>query len=136
MTLIVVLLPAPFGPRKPKISPRRTSKEMPSTARMSGSNTLTRFFTRMIAWDGATTFEGTAPAASGVDGRVTCACPTMPAPKGSLDLRARGFGTSRNAASERGEIAAKSGIEGDMAPSSGRMFNIVTDARLEIAASF
>ena len=31
--LIVVDLPAPFGPRKPKISPRRTSRSMPRTAR-------------------------------------------------------------------------------------------------------
>src|ERR1700677_3007119 len=30
--LMVVVLPAPFGPRKPKISPRRTSSEMPRTA--------------------------------------------------------------------------------------------------------
>ena len=29
---MVVVLPAPFGPRKPKISPRRTWSEMPSTA--------------------------------------------------------------------------------------------------------
>src|SRR5262245_46547200 len=30
--LIVVVLPAPFGPRNPKISPRFTSREMPRTA--------------------------------------------------------------------------------------------------------
>jgi hypothetical protein len=30
--LIVVVLPAPFGPKKPKISPSSTSKEMSSTA--------------------------------------------------------------------------------------------------------
>jgi hypothetical protein len=30
--LIEVLLPAPFGPRKPKISPRRTVKERLRTA--------------------------------------------------------------------------------------------------------
>ena len=29
---IVVVLPAPFGPRKPNTSPRRTSKSTPSTA--------------------------------------------------------------------------------------------------------
>src|SRR6185312_1394393 len=29
---IVELLPAPFGPRKPKASPGRTSRSMPSTA--------------------------------------------------------------------------------------------------------
>ena len=29
---MVVVLPAPFGPRKPKISPRRTWKLTPSTA--------------------------------------------------------------------------------------------------------
>jgi hypothetical protein len=32
---IVVDLPAPFGPRKPKISPGSTSKSMPRTASMS-----------------------------------------------------------------------------------------------------
>ena len=30
--LMVVVLPAPFGPRKPKTSPSFTEKEMPSTA--------------------------------------------------------------------------------------------------------
>ena len=29
---MVVVLPAPLGPRKPKHSPARTEKEMPSTA--------------------------------------------------------------------------------------------------------
>ena len=33
--LIVVDLPAPFGPRKPNISPGATSKETPSTADQS-----------------------------------------------------------------------------------------------------
>src|SRR5215471_12108256 len=31
--LMVVVLPAPLGPRKPKISPRRTSSDRSSTAR-------------------------------------------------------------------------------------------------------
>src|SRR4029450_552134 len=31
----VVVLPAPFGPRKPQHSPSRTTKSMPSTARDS-----------------------------------------------------------------------------------------------------
>ena len=31
----VVVFPAPFGPRKPKISPFLASKVMPSTARIS-----------------------------------------------------------------------------------------------------
>jgi hypothetical protein len=30
--LIVVVLPAPFGPRNPKVSPRATSKSIPRTA--------------------------------------------------------------------------------------------------------
>jgi len=30
---MVVDLPAPFGPSSPKISPRRTAKETPATAR-------------------------------------------------------------------------------------------------------
>ncbi len=33
--LIVVDLPAPFGPRKPNVSPVATSKSMPRTASMS-----------------------------------------------------------------------------------------------------
>src|SRR6266540_6974501 len=33
--LIVVVLPAPFGPRKPKISPGRTSRSTPLTAGVS-----------------------------------------------------------------------------------------------------
>src|SRR6516225_4640897 len=33
--LIVVDLPAPFGPRKPKVSPAATSKPMPRTASIS-----------------------------------------------------------------------------------------------------
>src|SRR3569833_2116434 len=32
---IVVDLPAPLGPRKPRMSPRRTENEMPSTARLA-----------------------------------------------------------------------------------------------------
>ena len=32
---MVVDLPAPFGPRKPNVSPRATSKSMPRTASMS-----------------------------------------------------------------------------------------------------
>ena len=32
---MVELLPAPFGPRKPKVSPRSTEKSMPSTATKS-----------------------------------------------------------------------------------------------------
>src|SRR5436190_13165830 len=34
-TSTVVVLPAPLGPRRPKIVPRRTSKLTPSTARVS-----------------------------------------------------------------------------------------------------
>src|ERR1700749_4996223 len=33
--LLVVDLPAPFGPRKPKVSPAATSKSMPRTASIS-----------------------------------------------------------------------------------------------------
>jgi hypothetical protein len=32
---IVELLPAPFGPRKPNVSPRATAKSIPSTATKS-----------------------------------------------------------------------------------------------------
>ena len=37
----IVVLPAPLGPSTPKIWPRRTSRSMPSTARMSPKS-LTR----------------------------------------------------------------------------------------------
>src|SRR5690606_33765708 len=43
----VVVLPAPLGPRKPRISPGKSSKDKPSTARTS-PNSLTRFSTRII----------------------------------------------------------------------------------------
>ncbi len=33
--LIVVVLPAPFGPRNPKVSPRKTSNSTPATATRS-----------------------------------------------------------------------------------------------------
>ena len=33
---MVVVLPAPFGPRKPKTSPSRTAKSMPATATSGG----------------------------------------------------------------------------------------------------
>src|SRR4051794_8496472 len=41
-------LPAPFGPRKPRTSPRATEKEIPSTARL-GPNVFTKFFTLIMA---------------------------------------------------------------------------------------
>src|SRR5579871_1471906 len=44
---IVVVLPAPLGPRKAKISPARTSKEIPATA-VTSPKVLTRFCTWMI----------------------------------------------------------------------------------------
>ena len=40
--IIVVLLPAPLGPRNPNISPSSTSNVMPSTARTPPPNSLTR----------------------------------------------------------------------------------------------
>ena len=47
MTRIVVVLPAPLGPSRPKISPRSTSNERWSTATTSPYR-LTRFFISMI----------------------------------------------------------------------------------------
>lgn len=44
---IVVVFPAPFGPRKPKIVPSSTSKEILSTA-VIPSNFFDRFFTEII----------------------------------------------------------------------------------------
>src|SRR5579875_943808 len=40
--LIVVLFPAPFGPRNPKISPSKTVKETPSTALVFPSKLFVR----------------------------------------------------------------------------------------------
>src|ERR1700755_3185621 len=45
--LIVVVLPAPFGPRKAKTSPRRTSNDTSSTA-VSSPKRFTRFWTLII----------------------------------------------------------------------------------------
>jgi hypothetical protein len=45
---MVVDFPAPFGPRKPKISPRSTVKERRSTA-VKVPNTLVRASTAMTA---------------------------------------------------------------------------------------
>src|SRR4051812_8801285 len=44
---MVVVLPAPLGPRKAKISPERTSNEIPPTA-VTVPKVLTRFSTRII----------------------------------------------------------------------------------------
>jgi hypothetical protein len=44
--LIVVVLPAPFGPRNPKISPSLTSKSIASTALTSPGKTLVK----AVAW--------------------------------------------------------------------------------------
>src|SRR6266481_5289069 len=46
--LIVVVFPAPLGPRNAKISPLGTSKEISSTA-VKSPNRLTRFCTRIKA---------------------------------------------------------------------------------------
>ena len=46
--LMVVVLPAPFGPRKPKVSPRTTSKSIPRTASTS-SYRLVRLETDITA---------------------------------------------------------------------------------------
>src|SRR5277367_6011310 len=45
--LIVVVFPAPFGPRKAKISPCFTSKEIPFTA-VKSPNVFTRFSARIM----------------------------------------------------------------------------------------
>jgi len=45
--LRVVLLPAPFGPSRPTISPRATVKEMPSTA-VCPAYRLVRFSTSIM----------------------------------------------------------------------------------------
>src|SRR6516162_2609599 len=45
---MLVDLPAPFGPRKPRTSPRSTANETSSTARLA-PKTLTRFWTLIIS---------------------------------------------------------------------------------------
>ncbi len=45
---MVVDLPAPFGPRKPKISPRCTENEIPATA-LNAPNRFSRFCTSTTA---------------------------------------------------------------------------------------
>src|SRR5262249_56270842 len=50
---IVVVFPAPFGPRKPTISPRATRKEMPRTA-STEPNDLVRSRTAIIGSPGTT----------------------------------------------------------------------------------
>ena len=47
---IVVDLPAPFGPRKPKISPSRTSIERSSSARTSGAGCIHGGWTGGVRW--------------------------------------------------------------------------------------
>src|SRR5262245_41837624 len=67
--LMVVDLPAPFGPRKPKNSPRRTTRLRPLTATF-GPNALVRPQVAIAASDGGTdTPEGVGvgmPAEEGV----------------------------------------------------------------------
>src|SRR6185369_2150013 len=72
---IVVVLPAPFGPSMPTISPRSMVKETSSTARVS-PNFLTRCFTSIIrallqSWEPRA--RGHAPAVR--DAVRECACP-------------------------------------------------------------
>src|SRR5262245_20413191 len=45
----VVVLPAPLGPSRPKISPPRTDRSKPSTARMPGGYTLVSASVRMTS---------------------------------------------------------------------------------------
>ena len=65
---IVDDLPAPFGPRKPKASPRRTSTSMPSTAVKSPNRLVSpRARSRMSSPTGRTLVaaRGQAPSVSG-----------------------------------------------------------------------
>ena len=47
---MVVVLPAPLGPRRPRVSPEWTEKETPSTT-LWVEKDLTRFSTRIISWE-------------------------------------------------------------------------------------
>ena len=47
---MVVVLPAPLGPRRPRVSPEWTEKEMRSTT-LWVEKDLERFSTRIISWE-------------------------------------------------------------------------------------
>ena len=74
----VVLLPAPFGPRRPKNSPAATENEMPAH-RLDGGRlapvpgyVLTRFSTTSMGWDGRGTIDLSDPStAARARGRAT-----------------------------------------------------------------
>src|SRR5438270_4979866 len=64
--LIVVVLPAPFGPRKPKTSPAATSKSTPFTASSSPNR-----FTRWLTWIAGTSRGGRPlPSSEDISGNV------------------------------------------------------------------
>src|SRR5271154_5610105 len=53
---MVEVLPAPFGPRKPKLSPARISKSIPSTAvNVPNRFTRSRATTKGFRWEGSNT---------------------------------------------------------------------------------
>src|SRR6185503_20058470 len=82
MMRMVVVLPAPLGPRKPWISPAATSRLTPSTA-VKSPYFLTRFSTRII----------------GLPRRPRPAAASAAAPAGERDVEGLHFG--RGAAHER-----------------------------------
>ena len=69
----IVVFPAPFGPRTPRISPWLTSRSMPSTARRAP-----KFFTSPLAWTAAVSVISVPPGLStgGTLGRGGFSAPT------------------------------------------------------------
>src|SRR5439155_26798266 len=89
MTRMVVVLPAPFGPRNPRISPLFTSKETPSTAFVSPKR-FTRSRTWIMELLSLSPMLGLHPAPLGVpteDGRGQGSGLGDDAPSGSLQRR-------------------------------------------------
>ena len=88
---MVVVLPAPLGPRKPTTSPLGTSKETSSTATV-GPNRLVRFRTSIMLPLSPVGFSACRPAGPGGartgilgsgdrGGQPTCAAPATPGPR-------------------------------------------------------
>src|SRR5262245_57072528 len=73
IVLIVVVLPAPFGPRRPNTSPAPTEKDTPSTARTLPGYTLTRFSISSVFSPAAVAAGGAAVVSPAMRGDSTAA---------------------------------------------------------------
>src|SRR5262245_42713782 len=77
--LMVVVLPAPFGPRKPKISPGRTAKVTPSTA-VKRPKPLVSPSTSTAGGAGSPVADRTGSPAAGIAARLRLARPGFAQP--------------------------------------------------------